>query len=129
LYIFIEVTCCWIFFESFGEIRRKGWINTVQFWLLYCVVGLYAYELSGYFVLRQIVGIFSFSLFMLWHVRISLKKSFVLAILFDALLLAMDYLAYLAMGCLSLGKNLSAQKYEISSTLVYLLANKFSIKI
>jgi sensor histidine kinase YesM len=121
LYLFIEVTCCWIFFESFGEIRRKGWINTVQFWLLYCVVWLYAYELSEYFVLRQIVGIFSFSLFMFWHVRISLKKSFALAILFDALLLAMDYLAYLAMGCLALGKNLSAQQYEIGTTLVYLL--------
>jgi sensor histidine kinase YesM len=58
---------------------------------------------------------------MFWHVRISLKKSFVLAILFDALLLAMDYLAYLAMGCVSLGKNLSAQQYEIGTTLVYLL--------
>jgi sensor histidine kinase YesM len=58
---------------------------------------------------------------MLWHVEISLKKSFVLAILYEAVLLAMDYLAYWVIGCISLGKNLSMQQYETCSVLVYLL--------
>jgi len=60
-------------------------------------------------------------MFMLWHVRISLKKSFVLAILFDALLLAMDSLAFLIMGWLSLDTKISDQQHEVASVLAYLL--------
>lgn len=35
LLIFIEMMCCKIFYETFGEVRHKGWINTVYFiaWL------------------------------------------------------------------------------------------------
>lgn len=32
--IFIEIMCCKIFYETFGEVRYKGWINTIQFILL-----------------------------------------------------------------------------------------------
>ena len=88
LLIFIEATCCRIFFETFGEIRRKGWVNFIQGLLLLGSMCFYSYGLSEYFVLRQIVAISVFSVFMIWHVKISLKKSFALAILFDALLLA-----------------------------------------
>lgn len=41
--------------------------------------------------------------------------------LFDALLLAMDYLAYLIIGMLSLDSNLSEQQYGIGAVLAYLL--------
>lgn len=34
LLIFIEMMCCKIFYETFGEVRHKGWINTIQFILL-----------------------------------------------------------------------------------------------
>ena len=34
LLIFIEIMCCKIFYETFGEIRYKGWINIIQFVLL-----------------------------------------------------------------------------------------------
>lgn len=81
----------------------------------------YSYGFSEYFVLRQIIAISVFSVFMFWHVRISLKKSLVLAMLFDALLLAMDYLAYLIIGMLSLDSNLSEQQYGIGAVLAYLL--------
>ncbi len=58
---------------------------------------------------------------MLWHVKISLKKSFVLAVLFDALLLAMDSLAFLIMSWLSLDMKITEQQYAIASVLAYLL--------
>ena len=121
LLIFIEAMCCKSFFESFGKMRHKGWINLIQVLLLLSSMCLYSYGLSKYFLLRQIIAISVFSLFMFWYVRISLKKSFILAILFDALLLAMDYLAYLIIGRLSLGRNLSEQQYEIGAVLAYLL--------
>ncbi len=121
LLIFIEAMCCKSFFETFGEKRHKGWINLIQVLLLISSMCYYSYVLSEYFVLRQIIAISAFSVFMLWYVKISLKKSFVLAILFDALLLAMDYLAYLIIGRLSLGRNLSEQQYGIGAVLAYLL--------
>ena len=34
LLIFIEAICCKIFFETFGKIRHKGWINIIQVMLL-----------------------------------------------------------------------------------------------
>lgn len=34
LLIFIEVMCCKSFFETFGAIRYKGWINFIQILLL-----------------------------------------------------------------------------------------------
>lgn len=121
LLIFIEVMCCKSFFETFGAIRYKGWINFIQILLLLSSMCFYSYGFSEYFVLRQIIAISVFSVFMFWHVRISLKKSLVLAMLFDALLLAMDYLAYLIIGMLSLDSNLSEQQYGIGAVLAYLL--------
>lgn len=121
LLIFIEATCCRIFFETFGEIRHKGWINFIQGLLLLGSMCFYSYGLSEYFVLRQIVAISVFSVFMLWHVKISLKKSFALALLFEALLLTMDYLLFLIIGWLFLGSELSEQQYDISGNLAYLL--------
>jgi hypothetical protein len=58
---------------------------------------------------------------MLWYVKISFKKSFVLAVLFEALLLAMDYLVVLVIGWMSLRGEMSRQQYEIGGILAYLL--------
>lgn len=121
LLIFIEMMCCKIFYETFGKVRYKGWINTIQFILLLSCICFISYALAGHFVIRQVVGILMFSVFMLWHVKISLKKSFVLAVLFDAFLLAMDYLVYLVIGWLSLGTIQSEQLYGIGAVLAYLL--------
>ncbi|GFI32697.1 sensor histidine kinase DpiB [Lachnospiraceae bacterium] len=121
LLIFIEMICCKIFYETFGEVRHKGWINAMQFVLLLGCVYFLSYGFSDHFVIRQTLGILVFSVFMLWHVRISLKKSFVLAVLFDALLLAMDSLAFLIMGWLSLDMKISDQQHAIASVLAYLL--------
>ncbi|MBD5535926.1 MAG: GHKL domain-containing protein [Lachnospiraceae bacterium] len=121
LLIFIEMMCCKIFYETFGEVRYKGWINTIQFILLLSCICFLSYGFSEHFVIRQVVGILTFSVFMLWHVRISMKKSLVLAILFDGLLLAMDSLVFLIMSWLSLDMKISDQQHAIASVLAYLL--------
>lgn len=122
LLIFIEALCCKSFFETFGEKRHKGWINLVQVLLLLSSMCFYSYGLSEYFVLRQIIAISVFSVFMFWYVKISLKKSFVLAILFDALLLAMDYLLYLISSWFSLSSEALGQQYATGLTLASLLS-------
>ena len=121
LLIFIEIMCCNIFYETFGTMRYKGWINAIQSVLLFGVICVLSYSLSGHFVIRQIVGVLLFSAFMLWHVRISLKKSFVLAILFDALLLALDCLFYLIGRWMPMDSGLSGRQCIIGRGLVYLL--------
>lgn len=120
LLMFIEMMCCKIFCEIFGEVRNKGWINTIQFILLLGSICILVYGFSRHFVIKQIAVILVYSVFMLWHVKISLKKSFVLAVLFDALLLAMDYLVFLIIGWMILGE-ISEQQYEMVGVLAYLL--------
>lgn len=122
LLMFIEIMCCKIFYETFGKVRYRGWINVMQFILLLGSMCLIAYGFSDYFTIRQIAIILIFSVFMVWHVKISLKKSFVLAILFDALLLAMDYLIYSVSRWFSLGSELLGQKYQVGQVLASLLA-------
>lgn len=122
LLIFIEIMCCKIFYETFGKLRYKGWINMIQFVLLLGSISFLSFSFSEYFVIRQIFGILLFSAFMLWHVKISLKKSFVLAVLFDALLLAMDYLIYLICRWFSLSSKSFGQQYEFGLILASLLA-------
>lgn len=121
LLMFIEMMCCKIFYETFGETRYKGWINTIQFMLLLGGTCFVVYVFAEHFIIKQTIGIIMISIFMLWHVKISLKKSFALAILFDALLLAMDYLVFLIMGWLSLDSKLSEKQYETGGILAYLL--------
>ena len=121
LLVFIEIMCCKIFYETFGKVRYKGWINTLQFILFLGSMCFLAYGFSEHFVVRQISIIFMCSIFMLWHVKISLKKSFVLAVLFDALMLAMDYLAFLITKWMSLRGEVSEQQYKIGGILAYLL--------
>ena len=122
LLVFIEIMCCKIFYETFGKVRYKGWINIIQFVLLLGSMCLIAFGFSSHFTIRQIAIVLMFSVFMLWHVKISLKKSFVLAILFDALLLAMDYLIYLINRWFSLGSELLGWQYQVGRILQSLLA-------
>lgn len=122
LLVFIEIMCCKIFYETFGKVRYKGWINIIQFVLLLGSMCLIAFGFSSHFTIRQIAIVLMFSVFMLWHVKISLKKSFVLAILFDALLLAMDYLVYLINRRFSLGSELLGWQYQVGRILQSLLA-------
>lgn len=121
LLMFIEIMCCKIFFETFGKIRYKGWNNIMQFVLLLGSICFLSYCFSRHFVIRQISIILTVSIFMLWHVEISLRKSFVLAILFDALLLALDYLIYMISRWIPLDSELLGQQYVIGRSLVYLL--------
>ena len=92
LIIFFEVLCCKIFYEIFGKLRYKGWINIVQLIVLECSVFVAARVLSDSFIIKQIIMISIYATLMFWHIKMSLKKSFVLALIQQAMILSRDYL-------------------------------------
>lgn len=122
LMILFEVFCCKIFYEIFGKVRYKDWINAVQLILLIGSVYGVARGLENIFVLKQIVIIILFAAFMFWHMKISIKKSLILAVLYQGLLLIVDYIAFLiySSGLFSNGESTGLQ-YMLENVLVVLL--------
>lgn len=122
LMIVFEVFCCKIFFEIFGKVRYKGWINALQLILLVGGVFGAAKCFENIFGLKQIAIILLFAAFMFWHMKISIKKSLILAVLYQGLLLAADYIAFLIYysGLASSGET-TGLIYVLESVLVVLL--------
>jgi len=120
LIIFFEVICCSIFFEIFGEIRYKGWINVIQLIVLECSVFVAARGLSDLFIVKQIVMAFIYAMIMFWHINMSIKKSFVLALLHQAMILSIDYLTYFISKELCLSNEVKGN-FSLENVLVILL--------
>lgn len=111
--------CSKIFYETFGKARNKGWINIVQLILLESSVFAAARELSNVFILKQIAVALIYALFMFWHVKISIRKAFILALLYQAILLSTDYLAYAVNNELCLESNAAGKQYNLENVLVH----------
>ncbi len=121
LIIFFEVLCCKIFYEIFGKLRYEGWINILQLMILEFGVFIAARMLSDSFILKQIVMIVIFATLMFWHVKMSLKKSFVLALLHQAMILSIDYLTYFISIEFGLTGKATGKSYSIENILAILL--------
>lgn len=121
LIIFFEVLCCKMFYEIFGTLRRRGWMNVVQLIILECCVFIAARGLGDLFIVKQIVMVSIFAVFMFWHMKISVKKSFILASLYQAMLLSIEYLAYSINVEMFSGREMSGTKYDLGNVLVILL--------
>ncbi len=121
LIIFFEVFCCKIFFEIFGKVRYKGWINIVQMIALECSVFITSRVLSDLFIIKQIVMVSIFAMFMFWHINISIKKSFILALLYQAMILSIDYLIYFISIELFLVSEIAGKKYSLENVLIILV--------
>lgn len=120
LMIVFEVFCCKIFFEIFGTVRYKGWLNAAQIILLVGCVFCAVKGFANIFVLKQMTLILIIAAFMFWHMKISIKKSLILAVLYQALLLATDYIAFLIYYSGTTGLI-----YVVESVLVVLLGKMF----
>ena len=89
----LEIICCKIFFESFGKKRRDS--NWQNFAIIFCtIICCYLVALIFYnkFILKQILVIVMIALFMSAYVEVQLIKSIILSLLFQGLLLSVDYL-------------------------------------
>ena len=89
----LEIICCKIFFESFGKKRREyNWQDCA---IIFCtIICCYLVALIFYnkFILKQILVIVMIALFMIAYVKVQLIKSIILSLLFQGLLLSVDYL-------------------------------------
>lgn len=122
LVIVFEVFCCKIFSEIFGKVRYKGWINKLQLILLVCGVLGVVKGFANVFVLKQIALILIVAAFMFWHMKNSIKKSLILAVLYQALLLSADYIAFLIYyGGLVPSGETTGLTYVLESVLVVML--------
>ncbi len=121
LILFFEVLCSKIFCEIFGKIRYKGWINIVQLMVLEISVFLAAGIFSNVMILKQIVVASIYAGVMLWHVRISVGKSYALGLLYQAMLLSTDYLAYSINKEICSGNEMAGKQYGLENVLVILL--------
>ena len=89
----LEIICCKIFFESFGKKRRDS--NWQNFAVIFCtIICCYLVALIFYnkFILKQILVIVMIALFMSAYVEVQLIKSIILSLLFQGLLLSVDYI-------------------------------------
>lgn len=121
LILFFEVLCSKIFCEIFGKVRFKGWINIAQLMVLEISVFLAAGTFSNNMILKQIVVASIYAGVMLWHVKISVGKSYVLGLLYQAMLLSTDYLAYSINKEICSGNAVAGKQYSLENVLVILL--------
>ncbi len=88
----LEMICCKIFFETFGERRSENsWKNCgILFGL---AVSVYSIALLFYdqFFLKQISVIIIIAIFMIAYLKIYFWKALILSLLFQGLLLSIDY--------------------------------------
>lgn len=121
LIVFLEIICCKMFYKIFGELRYNGWINIVHMFLLECSVLIGARILSESFIIKQAVMVSIFALFMYWHLVIDLKKSFILALLYQAMILSIDYMIYFVCIELCLVNETLGRKYNLETVLIILI--------
>lgn len=94
--IIIEIFCCINFFEVFNYKRNRT--NTIKAFFLASILVLYVYIIVKIFSKRlfpkQLFVVIGMSIVMFLYFDIIIKKSLVLAALFQSILLGVDYLAF-----------------------------------
>lgn len=89
--------------------------------LLVVCIRLVAHVLDSFFILKQIAVIIVYALVMCTMIKINVKKSFILAVLYQALLLTVDYITYLFYDGLISGYVTEETEYMMEKGLVVLL--------
>lgn len=91
----LEIICCKIFFESFGKKRYESSLRNCII-IFSTIISCYLVVLALYnkFIIKQILVIVAIAMFMSIYVKAKLIKSIVLSLLFQGLLLSIDYLTF-----------------------------------
>lgn len=88
----LEILCCKMFFETFGEKRTENkWKNYGI--IVGLIISIYSFALLfyDYFFLKQIFVIAVIAIFMIMYLKIRFQKALILSLLFQGLLLSIDY--------------------------------------
>lgn len=95
--VVIEVLCSAIFYESFGRKRYDGkyLVNYSILGLLMVIDFFIAYAFSRQFVLKELLIILAATVLMHIYCRMGMLKSFVLAVMYQIIILGIDYMSVL----------------------------------
>ena len=122
--IAFEVICCKIFFESFcdssGENRKYK--RTILLVLLIAIYYICGFTLSKWIVLKQLCAIMSTAIIMRFYFEISLVKSAVFAILYQGLLMLVDYLVYAGNSAIVSREGIVTQEYALEGNLIIIFS-------
>ena len=119
----METVCCKLFYEAFAKKRNEDRLNDYLFIiLLSCLNFVLAYFVGDNMLMKQILIILITGLVMFMYAEIKLWKSFCIALLFQSLLLAVDYAFYLYYVFMNEKYSISVSGYEFSGDLSAALA-------
>lgn len=126
--IAFEVICCKMFFESFCDtpVEQKKWQKVLWILLMILVFYVCGLTLSSRIIVKQIVAIVVTTIIMHFYFRISLKKSVVLAMLYQGLLLLVDYFAYFGNRAIISKEGVVNHEYALHGNLVVLFSKVIS---
>lgn len=95
LIIILELVCCRLFFDVFAERRNRKWYKDLLLFILFIVVDFAAvFFCAENFLVKQITVIIIYLIFMLLFFEIDIIKACFLSMIYQALLLVIDYLDY-----------------------------------
>lgn len=89
----LEMICCKIFFETFGKKRTENNYKNYGI-ILGLIISIYSLALLFYekFFVKQILVVIVIALFMIMYLKIRFDKALILSLLFQGLLLSVDYI-------------------------------------
>ena len=121
--IVFEVICCKMFFESFCHIPkdRKKWQKILLIGLLILAFYMCGLTLSKWIIVKQVVAIIVTAIIMCFYFRISLKKAVVLTMLYQGLLLLVDYLVYVGNSAIISKEGIVHHEYALKGNLVMII--------
>ena len=119
----METVCCKLFYEAFAKKRNEDRLNDYLFIVLLSGTNfMLVYFVGQNMLVKQILIILVTGLIMFMYAEIKLWKSFCIALLFQSLLLAVDYMFYLYYLFMNERISLSFSGYEFSGDLSDALA-------
>ena len=90
----VEMICCKMFFEAFAPKRSQNMLKNCGIFAGMVISAMIVVTLSGdKFIMKQILIVLVNMIFMLIYLKISIWKALILALIFQGLLLSVDYLA------------------------------------
>ncbi len=94
LIVLLETICCKFFYDIFSECKEKipQYIKVITIFILSLLTYIIAMIFSVNFVVKQIGVVILTAVMMLIYKNISLKKSIILSLLFQSLLLIADFI-------------------------------------
>lgn len=123
LIIMLEIFCYKMFFEAFGERRTEKNIYKNYGIIAALILSVYfsALFFANYFAIKQISIIIVSTILMYLYINISITKSVILSILFQGLLLVVDYFAFSINTILFLKEKAMDESYRFESSLIVIL--------